>query len=58
MYVWIIYSFGNSLAVHWLACGAFSVGAWVRSLDGKLKSQKLYGVAKEKNKFPVLCSYK
>ena len=34
------------------------IRGFMEALDGKLKSQKLYAVAKEKNKFPVLCSYK
>ena len=39
---------GNSLAVQWLGLGAFTAGAQVQSLVGKLRSCKPCGMAKKK----------
>ena len=42
--------------VKWLELGTFSVGAWVQSLVGELRSQKMHGTAEKKKKVMfILC---
>ena len=41
---------GNSLAVQWLALGAFTAVARVQSLAGELRSRKQRGTAKKKKR--------
>ena len=40
----------NSLAAQWLELDAFTAGAWVQSLVGKLRSHKPWDWAKKKTK--------
>ena len=41
---------GNSLVVQWLGLSAFTAAAQVQSLVGELRSHKLCGLARIKNK--------
>ena len=50
----------SSLVVQWLALGAFTAMAWLRSLVGELRSCKLRGAAKKKpqtNMVIVVCVF-
>ena len=49
-------NFGNSLAAQWLGLSTFTAMAWAQSLVGELRSCKLQGTAKNREKFIYTCN--